>query len=277
MDDARRTSELRPRILGLVAIVVVAALAAVVLMSSFARGGSSDADSDVLTAEQLEALPVVGSSTVIPALESFRATTAPAGARVAYSIVTDTPVYASQHERAVARFTPLNELGAPTVLVAVDADGGWTQVLTPSPNGVNGSVQTAGWVHTSALVPGQNLDSRLVVSLEDETLSVVTSAGVVAGTYGVSLSGRATVPAGVGYLHLRYSDATTGESRFPVGVSSLHSSEPHATYTDRDGGAVGLHYESLDDGSPAPGAILLGKEAADAVARVPLGTIIVVR
>ncbi|WP_159145891.1 hypothetical protein, partial [Bacillus altitudinis] len=181
-----------------------------------------------LTADQVASLPEARYDAVIPGLIRYASTDTTALARSA-TLAKDVALYGAAQKSAVAHLSATNFLGDPTTVVPVRTDGAWTLTLTPArqqlPSSASGdaAAQTAAWIRTDALTVGEALPSRVVVSVSEQTLSIITGKDVA--TYQVGIGTKTTpTPTGVtGYLQARYLDPKQGQSVHPIELTSLHS------------------------------------------------------
>lgn len=230
-----------------------------------------------LTAAQVASLPEARYDAVIPGLIRYASTNTTALTRSA-TLTKDVALYGAAQKSAVARLSATNFLGDPTTVVPVRTDGAWTLILTPArqqlPSSTSGdaAAQTAAWVRTDALTAGEALSSRVVVSVSEQTLSIVTGKDVA--TYQVGVGTKTTpTPTGVtGYLQARYLDPKQGQSVHPIELTSLHSAAKDEPFGGSDGGLIGVHFNTTSSGAVSHGCIRLTAEAITAVNRLPLGT-----
>lgn len=230
-----------------------------------------------LSAEQVASLPEARYSAVIPGLIRYDSTDTATMTRTA-TLAKDVALYGAAQKTAVAHLSATNFLGDPTTVVPVRTDGPWTLILTPArqqlPSSVDGdaAAQTAAWVRSDVLTPGAALPSRVVVSVHEQTLSVVTGDDVA--TYQVGVGTKTTpTPTGVtGYLQARYLDPKQGQSVHPIELTSLHSAAKDEPFGGSDGGLIGVHFNTTSTGAVSHGCIRLTAEAITAVNRLPLGT-----
>jgi len=235
-----------------------------------------------LSAAKIEALPEAAYSAVIPGLISFQAAHAPAEAKSAYSLASDSALYGPGASGAIAHLPAKNFLGTNSVVVPVAASGDWTLILTPSrsalPSATGGKApaQTAAWVRTTLLIDATPLTQTIVVYVGAQTLSIVKVDGSVSATFSVAVGASATpTPTGVtGYLQARYLDPAQNENVHPIQLTSLHSSAADEPFGGRDGGLIGIHYYAANSGAISHGCVRLTSAAIVAVNALPLGTLI---
>jgi lipoprotein-anchoring transpeptidase ErfK/SrfK len=230
-----------------------------------------------LTAGQVASLPEARYDAVIPGLIRYASTNTTALTRAA-TLTKDTALYGAAQKSAVAHLSATNFLGDPTTVVPVRTNGAWTLILTPArqqlPSSTHGdaAAQTAAWIRTDDVEPGDALPSRVVVSVSEQTLSIVTGKDVT--TYQVGVGTKTTpTPTGVtGYLQARYLDPKQGQSVHPIELTSLHSAAKDEPFGGSDGGLIGVHFNTTSSGAVSHGCIRLTAEAITAVNRLPLGT-----
>ena len=276
--DAKRVKLRNGIIIASVALVILSVTAAVLAAFLITGGGTAKvkpAEYRELSADEIAAFPALVSDAVIEGAGSYDATEVPETADAAYGISGDLVVYGDDRATPIARIPAINELGGLATVIVVERDGDWSRILLTGRSS-DGGAQAAGWVRSEALHRGQNLTQHLVVSRADSTLSIVDAAGKMLDEYEIAF-GDVDVPAGLGFIQLRYVDGTLGETTYPIQVTTLHATAEGATYGDRDGTAVVLHSATRDDGSPTPaGAILLPEKAAAALSSLPLGTLVLI-
>jgi hypothetical protein len=231
-----------------------------------------------LNAEQIAALPEAKYDAVIDGLLSYDKE-APTDANTAYTLTTDTPIYAADKQSPVARFAAQNFLSNPTVVTPVETSRGWALVMTPSRNALpstrsgDAAPQTAGWVHLSDLHKPAVLEQRVVVSVGAQTLTITGKGAPQIFTVGVGAANTPT-PTGVsGYVQARYLDPAQNQTTYPIQLTSLHSSTADEPYSGHDGGLIGAHFDPNAAGDLSHGCIRLPAEAITAVNQLPLGTI----
>ena len=273
----RSTSPHRRWIIGLTAAILVLIVAAVLLTSTLVRESSlkhSPASVGAVSEEQLAALPELRPDATIDGLVDFTAPRIPDTTGSVYTVIADTPVFGGANgDTPVARIGPLNELGSATSLVIVEQTGRWSLVLTPSANGT-GASQTAGWVLTDALQRGQDLPHHVEIALDDSTLSIVDADGAVQFTSVIELADKPSVPAGLGYIHARYTTTSGDDPSEPVTLTSLHAPAP---FSDLDGSSIALHVASPEPTDDFRGAIAMNDEAAERINALPIGTMILIK
>jgi lipoprotein-anchoring transpeptidase ErfK/SrfK len=237
-----------------------------------------------LTSAQIDALPEARYDAVIPGLMAYQSSSVPTAAIAAYSLRADTALYGNDRTTPVARLDAKNFMGVNTVVVPVRTAGAWTLVMTParqtlpSTSGGVAAAQTAGWIRTSAMVLTGELKQHIVVSVSNQSLTVVGADGSVVHTFRAGV-GTATTPTPVGvigYLQARYTDPAQGEALYPIQLTSLHSSAADNPYGGTDGGLIGIHYNIVASGAVSHGCIRLSVAAISAVNALPLGTVVVI-
>jgi hypothetical protein len=230
-----------------------------------------------LSASQVASLPEARYSSVIPGLIRYDSTDTASMTRAA-TITKDVALYGAAQKTAVAHLSATNFLNEPTTVVPVRTAGPWTLILTPArqqlPSSVNGdaAAQTAAWVRSDALTPGEAPPSHVVVSVREQALSIVTGDDVA--TYQVGVGTRTTpTPTDVtGYLQARYLDPKQGQSVHPIELTSLHSAAKDEPFGGSDGGLIGVHFNTTSAGAVSHGCIRLDAAAIAAVNALPLGT-----
>lgn len=230
-----------------------------------------------LSAEQVATLPEARYSAVIPGLIRYDSTDTTSMTHAA-TITKDVALYGAAQKTAVAHLSATNFLGEPTTVVPVRTDGPWTLILTPArqqlPSSVDGdaAAQTAAWVRSDALTAGEALPSRVVVSVRNQTLSVVTGKDVATYEVGVGTTSTPTPTGVTGYLQARYLDPKQGQSVHPIELTSLHSAAKDEPFGGSDGGLIGVHFNTTSAGAVSHGCIRLDAAAIAAVNALPLGT-----
>ena len=240
----------------------------------------SNAPNIALTGEQIAALPEVRYDAVVPGLIGYAAGSAPPEMAMAYTLRADTPIYGVGRSIPVARFTAVNFLGEKTIVVPVSFVDGWALVLTPArqslPSAAHGvaPAQTAGWIRTEALAIDHLVRDRIVVSVKDQSLSIVDYFGTEIARYSIGVGTPSTpTPTGVtGYIQARYLDPAQGQDIYPINLTSLHSTAADEPYDGSDGGLIGAHYFAASSGAISHGCLRLPEDAVVAVNRLPIGT-----
>lgn len=162
-----------------------------------------------LTAETVAALPEARYDAVIDGLIGYSASVVPSDMGVAYTVSSDTPIYGQDRLLPVARLNEFNFLGEKSVVVVVSFFEGWALVLTPArqstPSATSGvaPAQTAGWVHADVLAIAHLAPDRIVVSVGEQSLTIIDGAGVQTAAFAIGVGTPETpTPTGVtGYLH----------------------------------------------------------------------------
>jgi lipoprotein-anchoring transpeptidase ErfK/SrfK len=223
------------------------------------------------------ALPAVRYDAVIGGLMPFTEVVTALVGR--YQLAQDAAVYGADRRTPVAKFPAKDFLDEPSTVVVVRSDGGWDLVLTParvtlpSASGGSAPAQSAGWIRASDLHRVANIDTKVVISVGAQTLTI-SAPGTADVTYRVGVGTPSTpTPTGVtGYLQQRYLDPSQGESVYPIQLTSLHATTKDEPYGGEDGGLIGIHYNQTTTGAVSHGCVRLTAEAIQAVNRLPLGT-----
>jgi len=230
----------------------------------------------------IAALPEALYSAVIPGLLPHRAAAIPEASMTTYRISADQPLYGADRVIPVARFAAKNFLVEDSVVVPVSFEGDWALVLTPSRQSLpskdpDAPAQTVGWMPAAALEKVQDLTFHVVVSIAEETVSIVDGSGKVSETFSAAVGAPGTpTPTGVvGYLQARYLDPAQNQEKYPIALTSLHSDAADEPYRGSDGGLIGMHYQADRQGAISAGCVRLSAEAITAVNNLPLGTPIV--
>jgi len=230
----------------------------------------------------IAALPEAKYDAVIPGLIAYTAASASGEATAAYTFSVDTALYAADRAAPVARFAAINFLGEKNVVVPVAFTEGWALVLTPArqalPSEAHGHApaQTAGWVRIDTLTKDHPLTHRIVISVKDQSLTILDANGTKTVSFSVGVGAAATpTPTGVtGYIQARYLDPAQGQRTYPIQLTSLHSAAADEPYGGNDGGLIGVHYFLTRSGAISHGCIRLSVEAITAVNLLPTGTLI---
>ncbi|TDW48198.1 L,D-transpeptidase-like protein [Curtobacterium sp. PhB42] len=206
----------------------------------------------------------------------------PEAAGHAYTIQRDAPLYGDDRTEPVARLTAENFLGDPTVVVPLRFQGDWALVMTPSrqalPSAAPGGApaQTAGWMRRGLLHQGGALDDHVVISVGDQTVSIVAASGKVVHEFPAGVgAGDTPTPTGVvGYIQARYLDPAQDQTVHQINLTTLHSAAADEPFGGDDGGLIGVHYESVARGAVSHGCVRLDGDAVDAINALPLGTVV---
>lgn len=232
-----------------------------------------------LTPSAIAALPAADYKAVIPGLLPE-----PEEPRfiAAKTVAFDTPVYGGDFTTPIARVPATDFLGKPTVVVPVATKGDWSMVLTASRSvlpsqvgdGTTAPAQTAAWMPSAALKPLGALTHRIVVSASAQTLTITDADGKAAASFAVGVGTADTpTPTGTtGYLQARYLDPKQGQTTHRIQLTSLHATGSDEPFGGSDGGLIGVHYQDVASGAVSHGCIRLGRDAIEAVDRLPLGT-----
>jgi lipoprotein-anchoring transpeptidase ErfK/SrfK len=276
------------------AAAVVALVAFVVLGPGHARTSPNDASDagrapaatssspraeavPVASPAAVASLPAVRYDAVIGGLMPFTGAADSVAGR--YELTQDAAIYGADRRTPVAKFPAKDFLDEPSTVVVVRSDGGWDLVLTParvalpSASGGAAPAQSAGWVRASDLHRVANIDTKVVISVGAQTLTI-SKPGTPDVTYTVGVGTPSTpTPTDVtGYLQQRYLDPSQGEAVYPIQLTSLHASTKDEPYGGEDGGLIGIHYNPTNSGAVSHGCVRLTQEAIVAVNRLPLGT-----
>lgn len=238
---------------------------------------SSPAMFEQLSAAELEDLPEVRYDAVIGGLIAYAEADAEVEGR--YELRRDAALYGEDRRTAVARFAAADFLSEPSTVVVVEQDGDWSLVLTPArvalPSEVDGDApaQSAAWVRTADLRRTGDLPARVVISVADATLTIrQPGAEPIAFDVGVGTPDTPTPTGVTGYLQQRYLDPSQGAATHPIQLTSLHATADDEPYGGTDGGLIGIHFNTDNDGAVSHGCIRLTAEAIEAVNALPLGT-----
>lgn len=238
---------------------------------------SSTSVFEQLSAAEVEALPEVRYDAVIGGLIPY--TEAEAAVDGRYELRRDAALYGEDRRTAVARFAAADFLSEPSTVVVVAQDDDWSLVLTPArvalPSESNGDApaQSAAWVRTADLEKTGDLPARVVISVADATLAIhEPGADPVVFAVGVGTPDTPTPTGVTGYLQQRYLDPSQGAATHPIQLTSLHATADDEPYGGSDGGLIGIHFNTDNDGAVSHGCIRLTAEAIDAVNALPLGT-----
>ena len=234
------------------------------------------------TAEAIAALPEAMYSAVLPGLMPYSSDGVPKEMTAVYRIASDQPLFGEDRVTPVGRFAAKNFLAQDSVIAPVAFEGDWALVLTPSRSTLpsedpDAPAQTVAWIPAASLVKLQDLAAHIVVSVGDETVSIVGSDGTVQQSFdaGVGAEDTPTPVGSVGYMQARYLDPAQGQEVYPIGLTSLHSDAADEPFGGSDGGLIGIHYQPNRDGAISHGCIRMSGEAITALDTLPLGTPVV--
>ncbi len=243
---------------------------------------ASAAPYDAPSAAAVAALPEARYDAVIGGLLPSYEPDVPEAADHAWTIRRDAPLYGADRTEPVARLAAENFLGDPTVVVPLRFAGDWALVMTPSrqtlpsaaPDGA--AAQTAGWVRRDLLHRGEALRDHVVISISEQTVSIVGADGRTVHEFPAGVgAGDTPTPTGVvGYIQARYLDPAQDQTVHPLNLTSLHSSAADEPFGGDDGGLIGVHYQSVARGAVSHGCVRLDGDAVDAVNALPLGTVV---
>lgn len=231
-----------------------------------------------LSPSELKALPTATFDAVIPGLI---AAPEKAEIRTAFRLAFDTAAYAGDFRTPVALIPANNFLGEPTVVVRVKTRGEWSLILTPARKQLPSKAtaddpapaQSAAWVPTRLLRVSATLTKRVVISTEEQKLSILDGAGRTLQEFAVGVGTDSTpTPTGTGYLQARYLDPAQGQEEHRIQLTSLHATAADEPYDGSDGGLIGIHYQSTASGAVSHGCVRLSAQAIAAVDALPLGT-----
>jgi len=233
-----------------------------------------------LTAEEVARLPEARYDAVIAGLIGYARDAPPTEMGIAYTVNADTAIYGVGRIRPVARIGALNFLGEKTVVVPVSFFEGWALILTPARQSLPSAsvrvapAQTAGWIRTEALIIDHLVPDRIIVSVTDQTLSIVDRDGEVTAVFSIGVGTPSTpTPTGVtGYIQALYLDPAQGQDTHPIALTSLHSAAFDEPYGGSDGGLIGVHYFLENTGAVSHGCLRLSEDAIVAVNSLPIGT-----
>ena len=237
-----------------------------------------------VTAEAIAALPEANYSAVISGLIPYEADEVPEAMTAVYRIASDQPLFDADRLTPVARIAAKNFLLEDSILVPVAFDGDWALVLTPSRQSLpsendEAPAQTAAWIPAASLEKVQDLRTHVVVSVGEETVSIVDGAGTVEQSFdaGVGAADTPTPVGSLGYLQARYLDPAQDQEVYPIALTSLHSDAADEPYGGSDGGLIGMHFQTDRNGAVSHGCIRLSGEAITALNALPLGTPVILK
>ena len=231
-----------------------------------------------LTSGQVRALPAAVYNAVIPGLLGY-ADTSTDGVSYAYTATSDVPVFGADHITPIAKLPAKDFLGEPTVIVPVKVTKEWALVLTParqitpSSQGGHAAAQTAGWVPLDSITKGTRLDATVRISVSKQTLTIVRGGHSIDYAIGVGSDKTPTPTGTTGYIQARYDDSKQAE--YPIQLTSLHSAAVDEPFGGKDGGLIGIHYNSTNSGAVSHGCVRLTYAALVAVNQLPIGTPVV--
>ena len=170
--------------------------------------------------------------------------------------------------RVVARLAPRTRLGSPRVLLAERVRPGWVQVLLPvRPNG------TRGWVATRD-VRVEPISSRITVDLTSRTIRIVLRGRLVARSPVAVGSLRYRTPKGRYYVtdRVRTPDPSGAYGSFALGLSGYAPALSEFAGGDGQIGVHGTNDPASIGRAVSHGCVRVPKDVESALARVPLGT-----
>jgi lipoprotein-anchoring transpeptidase ErfK/SrfK len=175
--------------------------------------------------------------------------------------------------KVLARLPDTTEMGSPRVLLVRRVQAGWVQVILPTrPNGAT------GWVAASA-VRVKTTHDQISVDLATRRISVVLD-GVRVATSSVAIGSAANpTPTGTFYVtdRVRPPDPRGAYGAFALGLSA-HS--PTLKTFGTGDGQVGIHGTNVPASigkAVSHGCVRVPDKVATALARVPLGTPVIIR
>ncbi|MFF2050474.1 L,D-transpeptidase family protein [Leifsonia sp. NPDC058194] len=238
-----------------------------------------------LTRSEIADLPAAVYDAAIPGLQP-----APAGkltASTAHRVMFDTPLFAADRVTPVARIPSTDFRGQRTVVVPLELDGPWALVLTPArqvlPSQVaagepSAPAQTVAWMPAASLAGSTTLAKSVLISVGEQTLSILDASGSVAASWPVGVGTDETpTPTGVtGYLQARYTDADQGQAVHPIQLTTLHATAADEPFGGADGGLIGIHYFEQSSGAVSHGCIRVSADALAAVNALPLGSLVAI-
>ncbi|ROS78338.1 L,D-transpeptidase-like protein [Curtobacterium sp. PhB130] len=275
------------------AAVVAAGALAVPLLGSTPAAPGATPTSPSASAAAIPAVPSVSAATLAALPEAQYSAVIAGLVPVEHTVTEDTvfhlradaPLFGADRHTAVARFASKDFLQQPTTVVGLRREGAWELVLTParrqlpSAAGVSGAAaQTSAWVPAASLTRVSTPSSRVVISTEDQTVSIVSASGAVQQRFSAGVGTADTpTPTGVtGYLEQRYVDPSQGTGDHPIQLTSLHSAAADEPYGGHDGGLIGMHWNAATSGAVSHGCVRLDADAVAAVNALPLGTLVTV-
>ncbi len=219
---------------------------------------------------------------VIGGLLPYYGSTVPKVADESYTISADAPLYGDDRSKPVARLAAKNFLDQPTVVVPVQVSGDWAMVLTPArqalPSATKGgaAAQSAAWIRRDLLRKSGALSDHVVIAVGKQTVSIVGADGKTVHEFpaGVGAGGTPTPTGVIGYIQARYLDPAQDQTVHPIQLTTLHSAAADEPYGGKDGGLIGVHYQSVARGAVSHGCVRLDGDAVDAVNALPLGTVV---
>jgi len=234
------------------------------------------------SAAQVALLPQAQYNAVIGGLLPYYESTIPKTADESYTISADAPLYGDDRTKPVARLAEKDFLGDPTVVVPVQFSGDWAMVMTPArqalPSATNGAAaaQSAAWIRRDLLTKKTSLEGHVVIAVGAQTVSIVGADGKTGKEFpaGVGAGGTPTPTGVIGYIQARYLDPAQDQTVHEINLTTLHSAAADEPYGGKDGGLIGVHYESTARGAVSHGCVRLDGDAVDAINKLPLGTIV---
>lgn len=234
------------------------------------------------SAAQVALLPQAQYNAVIGGLLPYYESTIPKTADESYTISADAPLYGDDRTKPVARLAEKDFLGDPTVVVPVQFSGDWAMVMTPArqalPSATNGAAaaQSAAWIRRDLLTKKTSLEDHVVIAVGAQTVSIVGADGGTVKEFPAGVgAGDTPTPTGViGYIQARYLDPAQDQTVHQINLTTLHSAAADEPYGGKDGGLIGVHYESTARGAVSHGCVRLDGDAVDAINKLPLGTVV---
>jgi lipoprotein-anchoring transpeptidase ErfK/SrfK len=228
-----------------------------------------------VSAARLKALPAAVYNAVIPGLLGYEDTHTKT-ITAAYTIAADIPVYGADQTTPVAKMPAKDFLNQPTVIVPVKLTKNWALILTPArqelPSQAGGTApaQSAGWVPRAALTKSADLSAAVSVSVSTQTLTITRGTSTAVYKIGVGTANTPTPTGTTGYLQQRFEDPE--QASYPIQLTTLHSAAKDEPFGGKDGGLIGMHFNTTNTGAVSHGCIRLTYQATAALNQLPLGT-----
>ncbi|EID54709.1 hypothetical protein SacxiDRAFT_2486 [Saccharomonospora xinjiangensis XJ-54] len=165
---------------------------------------------------------------------------------------------------------PVKQISSPTWVPVIKREGDWAQILLPTrPNGATGWIDTSG----DAVESAEN-DYLVNVDLKSFNLEILKD-GQQVGQWTVGI-GEPESPTPTGRAYIIASIEETVNDYSPIVLPLSYHSNSHESYGGGPG-TVGIHTwpdDSFVGKANSDGCIRVTKDALDALAKLPLGTIV---
>ncbi|WP_083940148.1 L,D-transpeptidase family protein [Saccharomonospora saliphila] len=256
-----RTSSPRKR-------VALAAVTTLTLLTSACGGGGGDSAEAAGGAQDANTLPEATTYGEIPNAPKDPAPAEPTDGEVLHP-KRELAIHDAVDGTEIARL-PVEQISSPTWVPVVKREGDWAQILLPTrPNGATGWIKAG----EDAVETAEN-DYLVNVDREAFTLEILKG-GEQIGEWQVGL-GKEEHPTPKGRAYIIASIEETVNDYSPIVLPLSSHSSSHKTYGGGPG-TVGFHTWPDDSfvGKPSSdGCIRVTQDALDALAELPLGTVV---